>query len=86
MRHYFIEIPETLIKSICKQLHLSNPPNLETVETVVLWCVSGSLAGDIFNDTLSEEGSSKKALKKLRWEIRQYFKDLREMENETSEN
>jgi hypothetical protein len=77
---YLIHIPDTLIRAITKQLHLHNPPNLEDIELIVQWCVSGSLSGEIFNDTLTEEGSSKKALKKLRWEMGEYFKDIEGMQ------
>ena len=75
---YLIHIPDTLIQAIIKQLKLHNPPNLEDIEIIVQWCVSGSLSGEIFNDTLTAEGSSKRALKKLRWELKEYMKELKE--------
>ena len=77
---YLIHIPDTIIQMIIKQLKLHNPPSLEEIEIIVHWCVSGSLSGEIFNDTLTEEGSSKKALKKLRWEMGEYFKDIEGMQ------
>lgn len=78
---FFIHIPRILVNSIIKQLKLSNnPPDLKTVETITLWSLAGALAGTMFNDTLTEQGTPKKTLKKLRSEMREYFKDLRKLE------
>ena len=78
---YFVCIPPSLVEAIHKQLRLKNP-SLEEIETVTLWCLAGSLAGTILNDTLIEEKTSKKALQKLRWETSEYLKDLQKMRKE----
>jgi len=76
LTRFFIDIPPLLIRAICKQLKISNPPSLSDVETVTLWTLSGALASEIFDDTMTEEKTSKRTLKKLRWEMKEYLKEL----------
>ena len=74
---YLIHIPDTIIQMIIKQLKLHNPPSLEEIETIVRWCVAGALSGSIFDDTTSEERTTRKALKRLKWELGEYMKELK---------
>ena len=76
-KQYFIHIPPILVNKICEQMKLDNPPSEEDLEVVVHWCVAGSLAGSIFDDTMIEEGTTKKTMKKLSWELKWYLKEMR---------
>ena len=71
-----MDIPEIILKSVSKQLKISNPPSLQDVEIVTLHCVSAYLSSDIFDDYFHVYDNPQQVLEALEEETEAYVKDL----------
>ena len=75
-KHYFIRIPEVLVKHIAKQLRTSsNPPPLQQIELAVQWATAGMLNGGCLAEARYGK-TTPKAIKYLEWELNGHLKDL----------